>query len=71
MILAFVQHVANFVYEIGRVEPDLAKRRKIDSLQLSEEEWKNVKLFLNLLGVSNSAISLACFVIMTRCSLAC
>lgn len=33
------------------MEPDLEKRKKIDALQLSDEEWNNTKLFLNLLGV--------------------
>lgn len=47
------QHVNTFVYEIGRLEPDLERRKKIDELQLSDEEWKNVGLFLNLLGVSH------------------
>ena len=40
-----------FVYEIAREESDLEKRRKIDALKLTEEEWKRVKLFMDLLRV--------------------
>ncbi|KAF8805603.1 hypothetical protein BYT27DRAFT_7104261, partial [Phlegmacium glaucopus] len=32
-------------------EPDLHKRAKIDALKLTEEEWKRLKLFINLLEV--------------------
>ena len=36
---------------MGREEKDLTKRKKIDSLLLSDEEWTSVKNFLGLLGV--------------------
>lgn len=36
---------------MGRAEPDLAKRAKLDALRLTAEEWVRVKLFLGLLGV--------------------
>jgi hypothetical protein len=46
-----MQFVDTFVYEIGRDEKDLAKRLKIDSLRLVEEEWTRVRLFNDLLAV--------------------
>jgi len=36
---------------MARDEPDRAKRAKLDALQLSDEEWERVKLFLSLLKV--------------------
>ncbi|KIK78968.1 hypothetical protein PAXRUDRAFT_162596, partial [Paxillus rubicundulus Ve08.2h10] len=41
-----------FVYELGLQADTLAKQKKIDELMLTEEEWKRVKLFANLLAVS-------------------
>ena len=38
---------------MARDEPDRAKRAKLDALQLSDDEWERVQLFLSLLGVSN------------------
>lgn len=46
-----MQFVDTFIYEIGRDEKDLAKRLKIDSLWLVEEEWTRVRLFNDLLAV--------------------
>ena len=46
-----MQFVDTFIYEIGRDEKDLAKRLKIDSLRLVEEEWTHVRLFNDLLAV--------------------
>ena len=45
------QMVDVFVYEIGRYEKDLTKHQKIDNLALSSAEWKQVKLFNDLLAV--------------------
>jgi len=36
---------------MGKEEKDLAKRQKIDSLQLSNEEWEHLGLFNDLLAV--------------------
>jgi hypothetical protein len=36
---------------MARDEPDRAKRAKLDALQLSDEEWERVILFLSLLKV--------------------
>jgi hypothetical protein len=36
---------------MARDEPDRAKRAKLDALQLSDEEWERVNLFLSLLKV--------------------
>lgn len=47
-----------FVLDIGRLEPNLEKRRAIYELQLSKEEWKNTKNFLDLLAVSFFCICL-------------
>lgn len=41
-----------FVYEIGREEKDLSKRKKIDDLLLSDAEWERIGLFNDLLAVS-------------------
>jgi hypothetical protein len=46
-----LQFVDIFVYEIGREEKDLEKRKKIDGLKLTPEEWGRVKSFLDLLAV--------------------
>jgi hypothetical protein len=45
------EHVDTFVYEMGRQERDLAKRAKIDFLQLSTVEWARVGQFADLLSV--------------------
>ncbi|KAL0565923.1 hypothetical protein V5O48_016097 [Marasmius crinis-equi] len=49
------QFVDTFVYEIGLLETNTEKRRKIDALKLSDEEWERVQTFLNLLAYANSA----------------
>lgn len=36
---------------MARDESDRAKRAKLDALQLSDEEWERVTLFLSLLKV--------------------
>ena len=40
-----------FVYKISQEEKDLLKHEKIDNLALSPAEWKQVKLFNDLLAV--------------------
>lgn len=45
------EHVDTFVYEMGRQECDLARRAKIDFLQLSNVEWTHVGQFADLLSV--------------------
>jgi hypothetical protein len=46
--------VDTFVSHMARDEPDHAKHAKLDALQLSNDEWERVQLFLSLLGVSNA-----------------
>ena len=41
------------MYEIGREEKDLSKRKKIDDLLLSDAEWECIGLFNDLLAVSS------------------
>ena len=41
-----------YIYELGEKEENLVKRKKIDALQLSSEEWEHVRMFCDLLGVS-------------------
>ena len=36
---------------MARDEPDCAKRAKLDALQLSDDKWERVTLFLSLLKV--------------------
>jgi hypothetical protein len=38
---------------MARDESDRAKRAKLDALQLSDEEWERVNLFLSLLKVGS------------------
>lgn len=46
-----VQHVDTFVSEMARAEKDKRKRRKLDDLQLTADEWARVKQCLDLLAV--------------------
>ena len=39
------------MYELGREETDHRARAKIDSLKLTEDEWKKVENFIDLLKV--------------------
>jgi hypothetical protein len=48
-----LQIVNEFVYELGREETDLRARSKIDSLRLSDDEWTEVELFIDLLKVES------------------
>jgi hypothetical protein len=38
---------------MAQEEPDRTKHAKLNALQLSDDEWERVQLFLSLLGVSN------------------
>ncbi|KAG2743075.1 hypothetical protein P692DRAFT_20747423 [Suillus brevipes Sb2] len=49
------EHIDTFIYEIGRQERDLAKRAKIDFLQLSAGEWTCVGKFADLLSYADVA----------------
>lgn len=44
--------VDDFVLEMGKLEKNSAKRKKILALELNDEEWKRVGLFCDLLSVS-------------------
>jgi hypothetical protein len=39
------------VYEIQRSEKDREKRKKLDALELTDNEWDRVRLFLGILAV--------------------
>jgi hypothetical protein len=43
--------VDTFVFEIAREEKDREKRDKLTALQLTEAEWDQIDLFLNVLQV--------------------
>ncbi|KAF9538851.1 hypothetical protein CPC08DRAFT_771063 [Agrocybe pediades] len=45
----------DFVYELVMKETNTEKRMKTAALQLTDEEWKRVTLFLNLLGHADDA----------------
>ncbi|KAF4621862.1 hypothetical protein D9613_012193 [Agrocybe pediades] len=45
--------INDFIFELSMREKNLGKRRKIVALQLSNDEWKRVTLFLNLLGYAD------------------
>jgi hypothetical protein len=48
------------VYEIGREETDFNKRARIDALKLSDEEWTNVELIIDLLKVTFMLVLYQC-----------
>lgn len=50
------QSVNTFVYELGFKEDNLEKRKKINGLKLSKEEWGRVRMFCDLLGVSSMSL---------------
>lgn len=60
--ISFFQAINQFVYELGLREKNLEKRRKLDHLVLTDEEWTRVGLFCNLLGVSKLFICRGCFI---------
>ena len=49
----FMKVVDDFVHELLRLEKNNMKRQNISALRLSEEEWKRVGLFCDLLSVSS------------------
>ena len=49
-----------YIYELGAREENLSKRKKIDALRLSPEEWERVRLFCDLLGVSLITVAAGC-----------
>ena len=42
-----------YIYKLGAKEESLAKRKKIDALRLSSEEWECVGMFCDLLRSVN------------------
>jgi hypothetical protein len=50
-IMCGIQYINTFIYEMGLKEPNLDKRKKIGELELRNDEWDCVKLFLDLLAV--------------------
>lgn len=46
------KYVNAFVHEISGEEKDREVRMKLDALQLSDDEWKQADLFIDLLTVS-------------------
>ena len=52
------------MYELGRDEADHRARAKIDSLKLTEDEWKQVENFIDLLKVSlKPLVCVLCFLL--------
>ncbi|OJT08055.1 Zinc finger BED domain-containing protein RICESLEEPER 2 [Trametes pubescens] len=49
------EHVDTFVSEMAHAEKDKRKRRKLDDLQLTSEEWERVKQCLDLLAHADNA----------------
>jgi hypothetical protein len=49
------QHVDAFVYELWREEENIKKKKKIDALCLTEEEWGRVRILLDILGHADGA----------------
>jgi hypothetical protein len=49
--LNYSKIVDDFVLEMGKLEKNSAKRRKILALGLNNDEWKRVGLFCDLLSV--------------------
>ena len=52
LILWVVQAVDEFVFELAYKENNPKKREKINTLRLNEGEWTRVRLFCNILQVS-------------------
>ncbi|KAF5365840.1 hypothetical protein D9757_012805 [Collybiopsis confluens] len=48
-------YMNTFIYEMGMAEPNLQKRRKIDSLQLQDDEWICLGYFITLLTYADNA----------------
>ena len=48
------------MYEIGQEETDFNKRARIDALKLSDEEWTNVELIIDLLKVTFMLVLYQC-----------
>ncbi|KAG6864227.1 hypothetical protein C0991_011227 [Blastosporella zonata] len=49
------KYVNEFLSEIQREEPNFTKQNKIDALMLSDEEWKQLKKFINILDLPDCA----------------
>ncbi|KJA18309.1 hypothetical protein HYPSUDRAFT_69968 [Hypholoma sublateritium FD-334 SS-4] len=50
-----MESVNRFVSDMSKKEKNLDKKKKIDAMELSEEEWTRVGLFCNLLGYADDA----------------
>ncbi|KAF8152542.1 hypothetical protein B0H34DRAFT_677846 [Crassisporium funariophilum] len=46
-----LQSINQFFYKLGWREKNLEKRKKLDKLALTDDEWKRIGLFCNLLGL--------------------
>jgi hypothetical protein len=53
-----VQFVNLFMFEMRKSEKESEKRKKLDALELSENEWEHVSLFLDILAVSMLTLSM-------------
>jgi hypothetical protein len=58
------KNVDDFVLELGKLEKNSAKRKKILALELNDDEWKRVGLFCDLLSVSYFLYALYEFMII-------
>jgi hypothetical protein len=50
--LYYSKNVDDFVLEMGKLEKNSAKRKKVLALELNDDEWMRVGLFCDLLSVS-------------------
>jgi hypothetical protein len=66
--LYHLKNVDDFVLEMGKLEKNSAKRKKILALELNDDEWKRVGLFCDLLSVSYFLYALYEFMITVSTS---
>ncbi|GBE87281.1 hypothetical protein SCP_1005280 [Sparassis crispa] len=50
-----LQCINTFIFKLGCKEKDQSKRKKLDELELSDQEWGHVKSFLDLLAHADNA----------------
>ncbi|THU82732.1 hypothetical protein K435DRAFT_690979, partial [Dendrothele bispora CBS 962.96] len=49
------EHINTFIYELALEERDLDKRRKMDALRLTPEEWNQVDVLIDILTHADKA----------------
>jgi hypothetical protein len=51
LIHGLFQYVERFIYELGAEETNWEKRRLIDEMKLTDDEWNHVEVLIELLKV--------------------